>query len=175
MDVREFLSQDDMREGESGWLDLAKVSIPSGELVVADPSLYPDGVVVQVCPGRYRVQVAIRTEFGTRVVSRLRAYSSEHHLVAQCIGEVSVDFARIGIGDNVPISDAAKCITLEMAEPIWQAIATDELIGSVPWNEECGVVMPFVVPGDGDGRYEVHELRNGQSCVGVQVEFFTEP
>lgn len=174
MDVRDYMAEDDASTQESGWLDLAEISIPSGEMVIADPTLYPDGLVVQVCPGLYHVQVAVLSESGYRIVSRLRAYSCEDHLLAGGLGAVSVDFARLGIGDNAQISGVTNAITPEMAEPIWQSLETDELFGVVPWNVEAGVEMPFVTPGDGDGRYEVHELLNGQSRVGVQIEFLPE-
>lgn len=175
MDVRDYLAKDDASTRESGWLDLADVSIPSGEMAIADPSLYPDGLVIPVAPGVYHLQVVILTDSGCQVVSRLRVFSCEGFRVGNSIGEVGVDFARLGIGDNARIAGITTAITPEMAEPIWQALEVDDLFGVVPWDAEGGVEMPFVTPGDGDGRYGVHELLGGQETrVGVQIDFLAE-
>ena len=171
MDVRDYIARDEASARESEWLDLADISIPSGEMAIADPTLYPDVVVVRVRPGLFHIQVVIRLESGYRVVWRFRAYLCEPHVVAGSVGAVSVDFARLGIGDNVQISGVTNAITPELAEPIWQSLESDELFGIVPWSVESGVEMPFVTPGDGDGRYDVHELLNGEDRIGVQIEF----
>jgi len=177
MHVRDYLAENAARKAsthESEGLDLAEVSISSGKMSIADPTLYPDGLVVCVCPGLHHIQVVILTESGYRVVARLRAFSTKDHVVGESVGEVSVDFARLGIGDDTQISAVSNAITPEMAEPIWQSLETDALFGVVPWNVEAGVEMPFVTPGDGDGRYEVRELLHGQDRVGVQIEFVPE-
>jgi hypothetical protein len=174
MKVRDYLARDNASSQESGWLDLTDVSISSGEMVIADPSLYPDGLVVRVCPGVFHIQVMLVGESGCLIVSRLRAYSNEDNLIAGIIGEVGVDFARLGLGDNVRISGVTNAITPEMAEPIWQSLETEDVFGVVPWDIEAGVEMPFVKPGYGDGRYDVRELLNGQTRVGVQIEFLQD-
>jgi hypothetical protein len=172
MHVNDYAKEGNTRTGESDWLDLADVEIPSGEMAIADPSLYPDGLVVPVRPGRYHIQVVIRIDSESRTISRLRAYTCENHVVGGGVGEVGVDFARLGIGDNPHIAGVAGAITPEMAEPIWQSLETNDLFGIVPWSVESGVAMPFVIPGDGDGNYAVRELLNGNSRVGIQIDFF---
>lgn len=138
-------------------------------MIVADPSLYPDGVVVQVPAATYQLQFRIFNESGFAMVSQLRAFCRSGGARGASLGEVSVDFARMGVGDNLELAKVTQAITPEMAEPIWASLETENRWGIVPWSPN--VTMPFVVPGDGDGSYEVFELVDEHGRLGVQIDF----
>jgi hypothetical protein len=171
MKLSDFCAETAFAPGESDWLDFVDVAILSGEMVVADPTLYPDGVVLKVPAGIYQVQVRISNDSSVPVVSELRAFCRNPREIGGSAGDVSVDFARLGIGDNVEIRRVSQAITPEMAEPIWESLETRQRWGIVPWDVQANVSMPFVTPGDGDGRYEVKELIDGDGVVGIQVGF----
>jgi hypothetical protein len=87
------------------------------------------------------------------------------------VDEVSVDFARLGVGDNEAIAPIAASMTPEMEEPICEALETDEPFGIVTWSDAPKVLMPFVTSGYGDGRYAVRQLLRDEVVVGIEVDF----
>jgi len=158
---------------DSGWLALCEITLASGRLLLVDPTLYPDGgCEVHLASGTYSVQVIVHTECEEHRIGCLRITRDPAGVPGRTVGEVSVDFAQLGVGDPETIAPAAESIaTPEMAEPIWAALNTHNLSGTVPWCPENGVAMPFVSTGYGDGRYVVRELLHEGARVGIFVDF----
>jgi hypothetical protein len=185
MTLQDYLAQHTGSPGsvavESDWLDFCSLPVRSGKLAVFDPTLF-DGPVVLLSPGEYRVSVKVRAVGEIRQISRLRVSGGLqsgqghppfglHEILGTKIAEVGVDFGQVGVADADAIYAAAEHLTVSDQEEIISSMNTLSLFGMIPWSRSDSLFMPWVVSGDGDGRYPVLELVVNGERVGIEVVF----
>lgn len=160
------------RDADEPWHTIGTIPIPSGELVISDAAYFPD-IVVHVMPGEYTVQVKIEFNNSTKIVTAMRAYRGPiAPKRGTPIDTLSVDFARVTVGDHDIVTNAGHEITTDaLAQPHLDALMQIDLYGWVPWNIVGTVRTPVVVPCHGDGCYQIYEAIENNECVGVEIDF----
>ncbi|HMO34730.1 MAG TPA: hypothetical protein PKA06_01680 [Gemmatales bacterium] len=177
MSIKEFINDHLLSGQESDWLEFITLTLVSGELAIADPTLYPDGAIAYLHPGRYCVQVKLLLDDGYPIVTMLRVFARDnleegnHITIGGTVGEVSVDFGRIGVADNKIVKPYTTNIDLELAESIWASLETSEIFGVLTYDADHIAIMPFVTPGYGDGRYSVFYLERDSHNIGIEISF----
>ncbi len=157
--------------GHTEWLHWCEIDLPSGQLSVTDPMLFP-GMVVSIRSGKYEVALRLFNSDRQFVVAgvRVRSHGTSSD-AGRRLGYVGVDFARLTVGDSVVMGRAgSEIVSTALAEPALRALEADELFGFVPWNIPGTIKTPFVKTPYGDGRFPVYELNLGDQRVGVEVE-----
>lgn len=165
----------------SQWIPFASINIESGRLIVCDPSLFPDGITVDIRPGIYIVEIAILVNSGDIRVGKIRAVfedavtTGEVLSIGGVLGGLSVDFARVTIGDQKAMLLGAQEIdSMESSDSFLEALKGPKKYGMVPWGKSSHTETPWVESGSGDGCYSVRELIGSRDRIGIEVSFIEQ-
>jgi hypothetical protein len=172
MNTHEYLCNHvaaDYDRQETEWTLLASVAIGNGDAIVCDPSLYPNGVRARLLAGRYQVLVALVGYEGRFYVSRLRMLLPDSvPLHGKPLGEVSVEFGRVTIGQYGDIASAGAQMNPEDVDRFSRSLDGGRIAGMVEWGR---LRTPYVECGDfGGGLYRVIELVQSGQIVGIEVD-----
>jgi hypothetical protein len=158
---------------ESPWLDIDTINLLSGQFSIGDPTYFPGDQVFCECPlGIYLVQTKIMDYGSDRRFGRLRAILRNQPSTMELIGDISVDFASVGICDH-PLFLAATQPFAQDEEQFFALYANklNDAYGRIVLPADPRVAMIFVSSGWGDGGYPVYRLVAEQQIIGVEVEF----
>jgi hypothetical protein len=157
---------------ETDWTIVADVVITGGPVIVCDPSLYPSGVKTSLLPGDYTALAMLLGYDGQFYVSRLRLVRPNSDPgYGEGTGEVSIDFARVTIGEDARIAAAGARMSPQDVDR-FSASLEDSLVGLADWGS---VRTPYAACGTfGAGAYPVTLLVDGTETVGVEVDLLGE-
>lgn len=158
----------------SNWREISLISIDSGRLHVCDPSLFPDGVIVELTAGSYSFQISMTLDERDPRVGRFRVVSpGTASVLGGVLESFSVDFARATAGDaDAMLSAAGEIRSIEDLEGWLKAQEGPKPHGFLPWRKHHIVKTPWCATGCGDGNYDVRELLGDGRRVGIEVNFF---
>lgn len=176
MKIEEYIRHhgEKKEKGPTSWLSFCTVNLQSGQLSVADPTLFPDGVTVDLTPGPYAMEIQLIHDEVDFRVAKLRVTCEPNPVLSDVIDEVSVDFGRLGIGDAKEIENTGSKLSFEEAQERLSVLDAETFYGKIIWDNVRNIEMPFVSSGYGDGCYKVRELKHKGKRVGVLVDFLED-
>jgi hypothetical protein len=178
MHIEEYLAQPISDKShttgiESPWLDIETINLLSGQFSIGDTTYFPGGQIFCDCPpGTYEVQTKMMDYGNDHRFGRLRAILRDQPSTMELLGDISVDFANVGICDY-PLFLAATQ-PLAQDEELFFSLYANKLnaaYGRIVLPADPRVAMIFVTSGWGDGGYSVYRLVAEQQTIGVEVEF----
>ena len=162
----------------SGWLDFCEFSLRGSSILVVDASFVPsadDGLLIELPPGKYKVQAQVLDYGGDRRPARLRVQlAGSNAALGAEIGKTWTDTATTGICDFEIFSAAWGEDNDASFEIIRPALEDHHHHGLAVFDAAVGAVMPFLHSGFGDGNFPVYELVAAGQRVGFEVEFIRE-
>ncbi|WP_337174118.1 hypothetical protein [Paludisphaera sp.] len=171
MDLESYLKEPVSvdRPRSSGWLSAGRLEIPSGVIVVADPTFLFHAEPIEVGAGTFEVEVKLSDFAGRRVVSRLRATRAPGGAVGDHVQRFIVDSGRVGLADV----DRFHAETEPLDDAGYQAYIAgtkgDELVGTL--HPDGPSPLLYAQTGFGSGAYLVREIVRDGERVGLQVVF----
>jgi hypothetical protein len=159
------------------WFDIGVVRFAGKTINIGDRWLHGDAgdVTLEITPGSYRVQARGASFGGHRRVAGVRVFLEKRESVAgKTLGQISVDSWGILIGD-------LNALYAGMSEDEIESFQEKKLLGK--YAHSCEIVsfkpkgnrpdVPFVTAftGLGAGDYPAIALNDGNTLVGVRVDF----
>jgi hypothetical protein len=170
----------DSKGKQSEWLEFCDIVLHGPKFLIVDANFVPseeDGILVEVSPGTYHVQVK-GMEYGRdKRVSRLRAVlvgAGGVPVLGQQLGETWTDTALTGICDFEVFKKAWGNDEATSHKRIGQAIEEADSFGIAELDRTAGAIMVFVSSGFGDGTFPVLELRENGRRAGFEIQFIAE-
>ncbi|HVL39089.1 MAG TPA: hypothetical protein VM328_06830, partial [Fimbriimonadaceae bacterium] len=126
-----------------------------------------DGLVVELEPGDYQVELK-GIEYGwDKRISAMRVFSSEGEEGDADLGEAWSDVATVAVCDTAWFDRANQ----DLADTDLMDVIGDNVAGFIDLFEDDSANVPFTSSGFGDGAFPVCELVSGGRRVGFMVQF----
>ncbi|HKQ39495.1 MAG TPA: hypothetical protein VJ063_15565 [Verrucomicrobiae bacterium] len=141
-----------------------------GRLSISDTSYFYDHpIIVEVIPEHYSVRVRYVSSEGHNYIAGVRVAHHGSLARATWMGNVTVDFAQIGICDRDAAEFAFNLLGDGGMPYYYKQLDT---VGSVEWVQLPGSVKMLVIrPGFGDGSYPVYQLlRSDGTKAGIEID-----
>ncbi|OJW20305.1 MAG: hypothetical protein BGO49_05265 [Planctomycetales bacterium 71-10] len=171
MDLESYLKEpvSTDRPRTSGWLSAGRLEVPSGVMVVADPTFLFHAEPIEVGAGTFAIEVALSDFAGRRLVSKLRAVRAPGGAVGADVQRFIVDSGRVGLADvdrfhaeTDPLDDAGY-------QDYIAGTKGDDLVGIL--HADGPSPLFFAGTGFGSGAYLIREIVRDGERVGLQVVF----
>ena len=171
MDLEAYLREPVSTESPrtSGWLLAGLLDVPSGSVLLADPTFMYHAEPIEVGPGKLRVEVQLSDFGGRRLVSRLRATRGSGGEPGAGIQRFIVDSTRAGLADVDLFLNATQDLDDDGYEAFMSGARSDDLVGTL--HPEGTAPVIFASTGFGSGAYLVREIVREGGRVGFQVDF----
>lgn len=153
----------------SGWLAAGRLAVPSGVMILADPTFLFHAEPIEVGAGTFAIEVRLSDFAGRRLVSHLRATRSPGGTVGADVQRFIVDSERMGLADV----DRFQAETEPLDDAGYQAYIAgtkdDDLIGIL--HPDGPSPLFYCETGFGSGAYLIREIVRDGERVGLQVVF----
>jgi len=165
--LKEPVSVDSPRS--SGWLAAGRLEVPSGVVLVADPTFLFHAEPIEVGAGTFEVEVQLADFAGRRLVSRLRIAREPGGAVGADVQRFIVDSERVGLADV----DRFHAETEALGDEGYQAYIADtkgeDLVGVA--HAEGPSPLIYAATGFGSGAFLIREIVRDGERVGLQMTF----
>jgi hypothetical protein len=171
MDLESYLKQPVSvdRPRSSGWLSAGRLEVPSGVILVADPTFLFHAEPIEVGAGTFEVEVKLSDFAGRRLVSRLRAFRARGGTLGGDVQRFIVDSGRVALADV----DRFHVETEPLDDAGYQAYIAgtkgEDLVGTLYPDGPSPLL--YAEAGFGGGAYLVREIVRDGERVGLRIVF----
>lgn len=160
----------------SEWMPVGTVNITQGSLWAGDPYVCneEDGFIVNVPNGKYTIEAQGFDFEGYRVIGRARARLTLESDFTHCkkAGKTGTDSAIIAICDMKALDIAIAGDDDGFQEKIMNI--NYKQFGRIDFRMDDDIELVYVQSGFGDGVGQVYKLLEGDTCVGIELDFLPE-
>ena len=157
------------RPRSSGWLSAGRLDVPSGVIVMADPTFLSHAEPIEVGAGTFTIEVKLSDFAGRRLVSRLRVARAPGGTVGGDVQRFIVDSGRVGLADVDGFHAATEALDDAGYQAYIAGTKGEDLVGVLHADGPSPLV--YAEAGFGSGAYLVREIVLDGERVGVQVVF----
>lgn len=162
----------------SEWLEFTTFTLAGPKCLIVDASFAPsaeDGVLVDLPPGKYQMQIKGVDYGGDKRIARLRfVMPGLVPSLGAVLGETWTDTAMTGICDHEVFDQAWGDDNDASYEKVAAQWEDEPDLGVAVLDKKAGAVMPFLTSGFGDGSFPVCELVAEGRRVGFEIEFIAD-
>lgn len=157
------------RPRSSGWLAVGRLDVPSGVVVVADPTFLFHAEPIEVGAGTFDVEVQFADFAGRRLVSRLRISRAPGGSVGADVQRFIVDSERVGLADVDRFHAETEPLDDEGYQAYIAGTKGDDLVGIL--NADGPSPLVYAATGFGSGAFLIREIVREGERIGLQVTF----